>query len=580
MEAAGFDIHPYNRGGHVGSFALAVSKDLVGADGFLAFAVDDDFFDGGAAGAGIGIGDFDFLEAGLDDALGGFWDAGGEGEIFLIDEAGFKVAAELVVGVGGFGDDEEAGGFLVEAMEEAVVAADTEVVEEFSVGGEEPVEEAVVGVAFAGLCDHSGGLFDDEQIRVLVDDLEVYGGISLQCQPQWRMAGFLRGRGFLRLAHGSQMLNEFRIDTGWRIEHRSLAVNIAGRRFDSAIHPRHHMGSLLFLLEPVVTEHSPAPILVPAAESFGSILLRRARYLVAVALSGYLFFMIAWHLIEPPPEMGGVSLLVWPSAGGPFAAIAITALLILTTAICTVLVHPDTPHMGLACALVGAATLSIRGGSVHMLIQNAKDAHAYAGISQLLAMECIEWAIIFLFAEFFARFLHDRFFTNVSWLNRTGRNLGLTTAKRLPTGRLAVGASLAFSQTLRTYKLPRFIALPLAMVYSGAFGILLLYVFMQSPLKGQVLLACFIAFYFSTLNAYMAFPNVPSLYFFLTVPFAAGVSYFLWRNSLGYFPGLGGSFISYALPIDFFSVGIPGAIIGYYSALHCYLNTDEQATGA
>ena len=102
VEAAGFDGDTDEGGGrraflralaYATGSVLRVGEDFVGGDGFLALAGDDDFFDGALApGFGVGVGDFDFFEAGLDDALHGAGDAGGEGQVFLVDVAGFEVA--------------------------------------------------------------------------------------------------------------------------------------------------------------------------------------------------------------------------------------------------------------------------------------------------------------------------------------------------------------------------------------------------------------------------------------------------------------------------------------------------------
>ncbi len=122
----------------------------------------------------------------------------------------------------------------------------------------------------------------------------------------------------------------------------------------------------------------------------------------------------------------------------------------------------------------------------------------------------------------------------------------------------------------------RLIAIPLAMVYSGLVAFLLLYILLHTQLKGQVFFACFVAFFLSTFNAYLAFPRVPALAFFVAVLFTAGVGYFVAsRYPDSIYPGQGGFFISRALPIDFFALGVPGAILGYYSAVRWSLHSDE-----
>ena len=176
VEAAGLDrdADESDRGGGVGG-----CEDFVGGDGFLALARDDDFLDG--CSPSVGVGNFDLFQASLNDALFGMGDSGGQGEVFLVDLASFEVAAELVVGVGGFGDHEQAGGFAIEAMEQSEIASLPEIVEQLGdeavMKSEDAVEERVERVSFAGLGDGAGGLVDDEQVRVLVEDRDEDGRI-------------------------------------------------------------------------------------------------------------------------------------------------------------------------------------------------------------------------------------------------------------------------------------------------------------------------------------------------------------------------------------------------------------------
>ena len=68
-------------------------------------------------------------------------------------------------------------------------------------------------------------------------------------------------------------------------------------------------------------------------------------------------------MAAPAAEYAGVSLLVWGNHG-VVTALVLTLILLAATAISALLVHPDNPHMGLFCALLGMAGLSIRGGDV------------------------------------------------------------------------------------------------------------------------------------------------------------------------------------------------------------------------
>ena len=62
-----------------------------------------------------------------------------------------------------------------------------------------------------------------------------------------------------------------------------------------------------------------------------------------------------------------------------------------------------------------------------------------------------------------------------------------------------MGISETVSRTLGPRELPLAIAGPLALLASGAVATLLLAVLMQSQMKGQVLMACYVSFSVSTL---------------------------------------------------------------------------------
>jgi hypothetical protein len=322
---------------------------------------------------------------------------------------------------------------------------------------------------------------------------------------------------------------------------------------------------------PIITHSNP--------ETFWGIFLRRVRYTAAIVISGFLFWYIGWHLVAPPPEMSGISLIFWTNSSGLFVALGLVVLIMVVTAICTLLVHPDSPHMGLFCALAGLGALSIRGGTSNLLIAMAQvgGADKYANCCLGLAVECVQWAILFLIAEMFARTLHDRFFANIHWLTRSGPGHTTEVLSKFAATRAALGVSLAVSQALKTTTMRRRIASPLAIAGSGLIAYILLYVVLQSPMKGQVFFACFVAFFGSTALAFLAFPRVPAIAFFLAVPLTAAVGYFLGRNDLGMYPGYGGAFITRALPIDFIAAGIPGAILGYYYAVHWSLHSDDTS---
>jgi hypothetical protein len=314
-------------------------------------------------------------------------------------------------------------------------------------------------------------------------------------------------------------------------------------------------------------------------ETFWAVVFRRTRYAVAVAISAAVFCTLGWQFASPAPQLGGISLIAWESHGW-IGGVVLVLLLLAMTAVCSLLVHPDSPHMGLFCALLGMAGLSIRGGTIHNLIEYAQrpflvpqlPAITYAKLADLLAIECMEWAVMVLIAEVFARLLHDRFLTNTHWITRSGPTLE---GNGVPQVGTAMGVSLTVSRAMRTSNLKRRIATPVVMVYSGAIAMLLLYVLMQSQAKGQVLMACFVAFFVSTMCGYLIFPRIPIAALMLTVPLVAEAGYLYGRNMVPMYPGHASFFAMRALPIDYFTAGVPGAILGFYSAFRWSMHSHE-----
>lgn len=349
-----------------------------------------------------------------------------------------------------------------------------------------------------------------------------------------------------------------------------------------------------------MTQSSPASIGQPPAppahpahhemfdfspETFWSVLLRRTRYVVAIAVAALLFSLVGWHFAAPHPAMGGVSLLVWQN--GLVAALVLAVLLLVATGICSLLVHPDSPHMGLFCALLGMAALSIKGGTIHMLVQYALEPRlhtplpgmTYPRLGQLLLIECIQWAFIVFIAEVFARFLHDRVFSNTRWITRHSPDLpieALRSHRLAPHGHGLLGHAHGWAKVLQTDKLPRMAAAPLALLLNAALAVLLLKVFLQSEDKGQVLIGLFASFTLSTVVSYLLFSQAPMHAFLLALPVAAGVGYFWGSTVSPAYPGHAGFFMMRALPIDYFTAGMAGVILGYYGGFRWLLNMEPD----
>jgi hypothetical protein len=326
---------------------------------------------------------------------------------------------------------------------------------------------------------------------------------------------------------------------------------------------------------PAVSPSSDPATPAPTGETFLALAWRRTRYVVAIVLSAILFSYLGWNFARPPAEWGGVSLLAWPNQGILSTAI-LMLLLLAVTAISSLIVHPDSPHMGLFCSLLGMAALSIRGGTVHMLSIYAQVTNSAPRVAHALALECLEWGCVILLADAFARFLHDRFLSNQHWILRTDPQIGHQLLAKTRNGE-PVGFAKSISHSLGTDHIKGPVRIPLAMILSAAFAFLFLFIFMQSQLKGQVLFACFISFFLSTLCAYAAFPTVPFWSLILTVPLTGAVAFLIGRNYLPPFPGHAPYFAMRALPIDYLTAGVPGAILGLYWGFAWALGTEPES---
>ena len=94
-----------------------------------------------------------------------------EGDVGFFDFATAKGFAEFGMGEVVFGDEDDAGGFLVEAMDDAG-AEDVATLRERLAAAEERVDERAFVVAGAGVDDHAGGFVDGEDVVVFVEGVE------------------------------------------------------------------------------------------------------------------------------------------------------------------------------------------------------------------------------------------------------------------------------------------------------------------------------------------------------------------------------------------------------------------------
>ncbi len=313
----------------------------------------------------------------------------------------------------------------------------------------------------------------------------------------------------------------------------------------------------------------------PAPESFVESVWRHTRYVVAILISALLFCWLGWNFAHPPADWGGVSLVVWQGQSY-FSVVVLALILLAATAVSALIVHPDSPHMGLYCALLGMSALSIRGGSAHMLLVHAEQTHSTQAVAGAMAVECIMWGCVALLADAFARFYHDRLLANTHWIHRADPELVGKALVKMPTTGVALGLSQTISKSLHTDKIKGPVRIPLAIAWSGGIAFLMLFCLLQSQAKGQVLMACFVAFLCSTICAYMAFPTVPFWATFMAVPITGAIGYLLARNGAAPFPGHAPFFAMRALPIDYLTAGGAGAILGYYKGFAWALGSVEE----
>jgi hypothetical protein len=168
---------------HRAAEVLKMDSDLVGAAGVQvhldASGTAKEFEDaesgaGGAAGAGghafavhamARDGDVNF-------ATGTGPLAADDGFVGFFDLAGGELGGEAEVGGVVFGDDQAAAGILVEAMDDAGSGDAADAAEMTGAMMEEGVDESVGGVAGGRVNDQSGGLVEDEEVVILVENLQ------------------------------------------------------------------------------------------------------------------------------------------------------------------------------------------------------------------------------------------------------------------------------------------------------------------------------------------------------------------------------------------------------------------------
>lgn len=307
-------------------------------------------------------------------------------------------------------------------------------------------------------------------------------------------------------------------------------------------------------------------------ETMFSVTLRRTKYAVTVFLVGSLFLMFWRHVLLAMVGITGPGPLAFGLIVGLQPLLALAALLAISVMVGVLLTHPDTPHTGIFCAFMGLIALSIRAGAIDFPLHLTwfSEGQVLLGTSkslfQRLAMECGLYAVLAGAANVVGTHLHRRFFNNAAWLQRLGSHretadvIAANDQLRAPVVEAALTNPRANEAS--EYWISAFGALAITGGLAAAIMMLLL----RNSAKGQALFACFAAFAGGAFLAQQFFPKTPAWAVWMAAPLA-GAAIFLIANADPRFPGHVLLAPARALPLDYLSAGVPGAIVGYYSSL-------------
>jgi hypothetical protein len=317
-------------------------------------------------------------------------------------------------------------------------------------------------------------------------------------------------------------------------------------------------------------------------DRFLPVTLRRGRFVAAILLSGLLFWYVGWMVAGPAAPHRTFTLLGW-GASPIMPGLGLLILLIVAAVASMAITHPDTPHAGLFCALLGMGALAIRGGTIYPLLRAAgDDAPGVRQIFMILMQECAFWAAILFVAELVTNWAYRAFFNNTVWIERINPDeyrpgTEAYIQKHRPRG--YIGLTLAALKELSGKEEPapsrkkppakpmnRSVAGFLALALACVVALLLLPVFMQSQGKTQVLFAAFLVFVIAGFVAGNVFAQSNVWPIILCVPLTMAIGYWRATGKLDY-PGFSATGMGRALPVDYVVAGVPGALVGYYASL-------------
>jgi len=319
-------------------------------------------------------------------------------------------------------------------------------------------------------------------------------------------------------------------------------------------------------------------------DTFLSVTIRRTRFAAAILLSGFLFWTFGWMVAGPAAPNQAFTLLAWPGSNPVLAALGLLLVLIVAAVASMALTHPDTPHAGFFCALLGLGALAIRGGTIYPLLRLHDTTVGVHDLYWRLAQECVIWAAILFVAELATSRIYARYFYGTAWIERINADEfrpGTEAYKRKhrPRGLLGLALTMAIEMSqegkereAKKKKAPpptpmnRSLANLLALTLACAVASMLLPVFMQSQAKAQVLFAAFVSFAIAGGIANNVFTQSDVWPILLCVPLTAAIGYFRATGKLAC-PGFSVTSIARALPVDYLAAGAPGALFGYYMSL-------------
>ncbi len=305
--------------------------------------------------------------------------------------------------------------------------------------------------------------------------------------------------------------------------------------------------------------------------------LRELRYLVGIVIAAAIFLWVGTHSV-PAPELDGTLALSWGPAVSGFAAGAILAALVLALAVGTLVTWCDMPHAGLFIANAGLMALAVRWGGVQPLLL---DPAASSGVFHNLLLQCGFWLIFILLGEVCCRLVFAWFSRHQDWPALLGvpgaapwRSVGAGGPGFPSTGRVLLAGAKSAAEASPGRWLDQVAGFLLTGLLAGA----ILATLLQSQDVGQVLFACFAAFFVATFATGRTIPGTSTWSLWLAVPATAAAGYLLAASPLASAAALPGQvprlavygwpiYLVRGLPIAYVAAGMTGAILGFYAAL-------------